>query len=75
MMFSLALEMSSELRGKLGALPLPAGERVGVRGLRSIERPLSPAGRGGTPRLARILFLEAQGCLRARKRDHATNPA
>jgi hypothetical protein len=42
MMFCLALQMNSKLRGKLGALPLPEGERVGVRGLRSIERPDPP---------------------------------
>jgi hypothetical protein len=71
MMFCLALQMNSKLRGKLGALPLPEGERVGVRGYdpsrgpipltrRATRVDLSPAGRGGT-RGSRESFLQAQG--------------
>ena len=50
MMFSLALEMNSKLRGKLGALPFP--------GLRAFTPVFAGYGRGGT-RGSREIFQKA----------------
>jgi hypothetical protein len=54
--------MSYRARGKLGLLPLPNGERGGVRGLRSrgwspLTPALSPLGRGSSavPRVKFVL--------------------